>query len=707
MKNIITAGLLSGLLASAAHAQSGEAAVELAPVVVTGDLWRQTVQDIAASVTVLDQAEVDRAEKQHLEDVINLIPNFTWTGGTSRPRYFQIRGVGENSQFEGETPDSAVRFLLDDIDLTGLGTVAGLFDVRQVEILRGPQAGAYGANAAGGLVQLASHEPTPYWTGRLESSVGSDRMMAGGAAVGGPLHGHDPERLMFRLALYGSSQDGFRDNRTLGRDDTNERKEHMSRLKLRWNAADDVAVDAALFYAHADNGYDEFSLDNSRFDTFSDEPGRDEQETVAGSVRATHEGWPHAHLSAITRYADTDSLYSFDADWTSRSDPRSYNGFSSTTRDRQLVSQEIRLDSVPGESVMQGIDRWTLGVYAQRMQEKSEVRYTDDFGGIESQSEYEAETYAVFGQIGHDVTEELRLTIGLRSEYHSVDVDSSGASYGFPIGGRSKESDPLFGGKAGLEYDIHADQMMFASATRGYKAGGANVASFTLPDDPRTYNEETLWHYEAGLQSRWLDGDIQTRITGFYLHRDDVQLRDSVGAGGFFRYLTVNGEEAEHYGLETEASWFMTDTLTLHAGLGLLETDRKSYTDPGGVVPARALANAPGYTYNARLQYRAHHEGFFAQAELAGRDAYFESNNHNEKRSAFHVVNASAGYRINAWTITLWAKNILDERYEKRVFFFSNELDTATADPFDFAAPRRYENPADPRQIGLSIAYDW
>ena len=82
---------------------------------------------------------------RHFGDLVDQIPNLTWTGGTSRPRYFQIRGVGENSQYEGETPDASVRFVVDDLDFTGLGSLAGTFDVNQVEVLRGPQAGAFGA----------------------------------------------------------------------------------------------------------------------------------------------------------------------------------------------------------------------------------------------------------------------------------------------------------------------------------------------------------------------------------------------------------------------------------------------------------------------------------------------------------------------------------------------------------------------------------
>jgi iron complex outermembrane receptor protein len=164
-------GLLLATLALAASnlapAQSPAGATEtepvkLAPVVVTADLWASPLARIPASVTVLDEAALRQGAVRHLGDLVDGIPNLTWTGGTSRPRYLQIRGVGENSQFEGETPDSAVRFLLDDLDFTGLGTVGTTFDVSQVEVLRGPQAGAFGANAAGGVVRLVSNAPTPF-----------------------------------------------------------------------------------------------------------------------------------------------------------------------------------------------------------------------------------------------------------------------------------------------------------------------------------------------------------------------------------------------------------------------------------------------------------------------------------------------------------------------------------------------------------------
>jgi hypothetical protein len=126
-----------------------------------------------------------------------------------------------------------------------------------------------------------------------------------------------------------------------------------------------------------------------------------------------------------------------------------------------------------------------------------------------------------------------------------------------------------------------------------------------------------------------------------------------------------------------------------------------SHLDPftlanGNTGGGRELANTPRYGYTLGAEYRAD-RGFFAAADLVGRAQQFDSNNQNEARRAFRVVNASVGYAGERWTLTLWAKNLWNEAYDKRVFFFGN------ADP-DYLATR-YEDRADPRQLGATAAY--
>jgi iron complex outermembrane recepter protein len=102
-------------------AQDDSKVVDLDAVLVTAGLWQSSLERTAASASVYGEESMQSGVIRHFADLIDAIPNLTATGGTSRPRYFQIRGIGENSQYEGETPDSTVRFVVDDLDFTGLG----------------------------------------------------------------------------------------------------------------------------------------------------------------------------------------------------------------------------------------------------------------------------------------------------------------------------------------------------------------------------------------------------------------------------------------------------------------------------------------------------------------------------------------------------------------------------------------------------------
>jgi len=102
---LLFAACAAGSLGRAQVAVASAPAVQLEPVRVTADLWAAPLARLPASVTVFDDAALRAGNVRHFGDLVDQIPNLTWTGGTSRPRYLQIRGIGENSQYEGETPD--------------------------------------------------------------------------------------------------------------------------------------------------------------------------------------------------------------------------------------------------------------------------------------------------------------------------------------------------------------------------------------------------------------------------------------------------------------------------------------------------------------------------------------------------------------------------------------------------------------------------
>ena len=199
-------------------------------IVVTADFRERPVQQLPASVSVLDAAFIESSAVQHFEELVNVIPNLNWSGDGHRARYFQIRGIGELEQYQG-APNPSIGFLIDDIDFSGIGSVATLFDIQRVEVLRGPQGSRYGANALAGLVYMQSAEPDTEPTGEARLTTASDGAAALGVALGGPLT--EAGEFRYRFSAHYHSSDGFRDNPFLGRADTNGRTETTLQLIIQ------------------------------------------------------------------------------------------------------------------------------------------------------------------------------------------------------------------------------------------------------------------------------------------------------------------------------------------------------------------------------------------------------------------------------------------------------------------------------------------
>ena len=102
---------------------------------------------------MIDAEVISQRNSNHLEQILALAPNVNFAAGASRGRYFQIRGIGERSQFV-DPLNPSVGTYVDGIDFTGFGGAATLLDINQVEVLRGSQGTRFGANALAVLLIL-------------------------------------------------------------------------------------------------------------------------------------------------------------------------------------------------------------------------------------------------------------------------------------------------------------------------------------------------------------------------------------------------------------------------------------------------------------------------------------------------------------------------------------------------------------------------
>ena len=691
---------------------------EIHEVVVTADFRDNKLLELSNSVTVINADTIDARGARHLEQLLNVAPNVNFSSGASRGRFFQIRGIGERSQFV-DPVNPSVGLIVDGIDFTGLGLSASTLDIEQVEILRGPQGTLYGANALAGLINLKSNDPSSVFTGKVGAEIAEfdSRVLSG--VISGPLS----ESVGYRISALRQVSDGFTDNDFLGRDDTSNIDEQFVRGKLRFEVSDDLLVDLVGFYVNADNGYDDFSLTNNRT-TNSDQPGHDRQESFSAGATLYWTGFETVDLEATLSGTDADTEYGFDEDWSFVDEFDAslfpYSSADNFERQRENITADARLISKPGHEIFNDSTGWTLGVYARTERERLErTRFADLAFDSRFNNRFETKNYAVYGQLDSALGSRWTLISGLRVERHDGDYDDSEA-VSRDIG------DNLWGGRLALEYQLADEVLLYGLISRGYKAGGVNgqiiSAAVTNPNitpDVFTFDTEELWNYELGLKGSWFDSRLQAQLALFYQDRSDAQVNQSIFNPADFSFDDfLANAEADSVGLEAEFNFQATEFVNVFGSIGLLDAEFDDFTSRSHVdarddaneillppvnLNGRDIAHAPNYQFLLGTQIELR-DGFYVRLEVEGKDEFFFSNSHDEKSDSYELFNMRLGYRAYNWELALWGRNLTDEDVAVRGFFFSNQFGN---NPGNGYSPEVYEQLGEPRIIGVSASYSF
>lgn len=692
-------------LATGAFADS-----ELEEVVVTADFRDSQLMTTAASVSVLGELQMAERGARHLEDVLSAAPNVSWSTGASRSRFIQMRGVGDLEQYAEPKYYPSVGILVDDLELGSAANAGMLFDVSQVEVLRGPQGTRFGASAHAGLVKINSHAPTDAFEAVLKGGVGNYDSYHYGAVLSGPLG----ETLRGRLAVQQNEGDGYMRNRHSDRRDTAGYDELTARARLQWQPGELQDYELALFSFSSDNGYDAYSLDNNRY-TWSDQPGADKQDTLAVTVRGNWDLGPNGQLSAVASALDADLRYSYDADWISPEVCELHRcSFGHDTarevfdRDRDQKTFDLRW--LGGEQAMATGDwRYVLGLYGNSSSESLDYAYPSAWYGLySSRSDYDTDRYAAYGEVGYAITDRLGLVAGLRLEHFSDDYDDSN-------GVGHDNSDDLLNWELRLEYDLTDDTFAYMTLAQANKPGGVNVAAssqflFLSPGfqdfmaGKLRFADESLRNHELGIKTRRLDGQLALRAALFYAVRDDAQLENWMwddAAGLWIGYLDSNSD-ADSYGLELEAVFNATDTLQLFANVGWLKTEVDTIStfdlDQWQFVTKRDRdqSKSPRYQYNAGLRAMLP-LGLTGSLEIEGRDDSFFGYYHDGKLDGYDLVNAHLAWSNERLTLSLWGRNLTDEEYATHGLYFGAD----PRDDFGAWGNQTYQQLGSPRTYGV------
>ena len=663
---------------------------EIPEIVVTAELRDTPLENVPSSVTVLSENVIAQREAQHLEELVAASPNVNLSAGSSRARFIQIRGIGERGQF-AEPLNSSIGVLIDGIDFSGAATAATLFDIQQVEILRGPQGTLYGANALAGLINIVTNRPTRTFESDVKLTAGNYGMVG----LGGVISNSITDRSRFRIAIEKYSDDGFMNNDYLGRNDTNGHDELTVRAKFDTDLSESTRLKFTAGLIHIDNGYDAFSLDNNRI-TRSDQPGQDRHDASFASAEVGWKGNNKFDLIGRFGIANSDIDYGYDEDWTHVGfDPWEYSSTDRYLRDRATSTGELRLVSNPSHRIFRETTEWSVGAYL--LDQDVDLRREYTYLPAPYQSTFSVRRIAVFGETRSDLGGGIRLTLGLRSEHHQSD-------YGDSENVQFDPSDNMVGGRLAIEYQWDESTHLYASVSRGYKAGGFNTDG-TLDADLRRYDPESLMNLEIGLTRSWSDDASFVRASIFRMDRHDVQIASSLtrvrddGSAEFIDYVG-NAAKGSNVGVELEVSTHLVDQVRVFASLGTLGTEYLDFVNAVGEnYSGREQAHAPRYQYSTGVEFTTAH-GLFIACTFEGRDEFFFSDSHAEKSAPYNLAHLKIGYETEHWSLSLWGRNLGDKDYFVRGFYFGN-------DPRDYYTARRFTQLGEPRRYGLTFRYHW
>ena len=686
--------------------------IKLTPILLRGEsisvygaLRTQSLLDTEGGVSVISKREINQSSEPHFQTLINNVPNLNWAGGSSRPRYFQIRGIGERSQFAGDGPPNySVGFSIDDLDLSGIGMSGLTFDVNRVEIFRGPQSSIYGPNALAGFIVLRSDDPGPAQDAYVTISSGNVSTLNLGTAF----NVHSGSNLKARLAAYRGYSNGFQYNEYLDDHTTNQRHESMARLKLIWSIQPKFELKTTLLSVKMNNGYDAWSPSNTGFTTYTDNPGKDSQTLNAAVMRAEYVVMPGTELYSISSLSIVDMEYSYDSDWGNdefwAEDPYGfdpaiegwrYDFFDKVTRTRNTKTQELRLVHTSKDESTHLI----AGIHYKDLTEKDDAEgYL--FGGDESEleSKFHLKNSSVYAQIDYSPTDRVMLTSNLRIGNRITDYEDN-KSTTFSL------NNQLSGGKIALLYKIDNRKTTFMNASRGFKAGGINQHPRIL-DINRPFYPEYVNNYEIGY--RGVSGSGMLSVLAFYTQRFDQQVslssqQDPMDPNSFTYYIG-NASKGHVYGIELDFRRVVSAKLHLSGTLGLLESKTDQYAfevapDQFVALGDRAFAHAPQYSFRFGIDYSLT-PTVALRASVSGKDKFYFSESHDQISEAYNLFNTGITYTFSkSLELTFWADNILDRKYATRGFFFGLE-------PPNYDE-KLYMSFGDPRHFGFTMKYQF
>lgn len=594
----------------------------LEQITVTAQKRTQSIQEVPISIATLSGEKFESLFSGG-DDILALavrVPGLYAESSNGRvaPRFY-MRGLG-NTDFD-LAASQPVSIVMDDVVMENVVLKSfPLFDVQQVEVIRGPQGTLFGRNTTAGIVKFDTVKPTQDFEGYAKAAYGSYGTFNVEAALGGGIS----DDLSGRISVLSQHRDDYIDNAySEQKDALGGFDEQAWRAQLLYTPNDDFSAllnlhgreldgTASIFRANIfDKGSNDLNANYDRdtvwYDGDIDGNGVDnnpqEYSGFGSSLKLTYQ-FNDMSITSITAYEEADGYSLGDIDGGSGSGDTSYPGFipfTAVTQDNlddlQQFTQEIRLASETKDALS-----WQVGAFY--FDSSFSVTSTDGFFGATTVF-HDNTTWAVFGQSSYQVSDKLNITGGIRYTHDKKSLtvgDQNVNGFALVIGAASvQDYDPVNVDDGQVSYELSAnyaldnDMSLFARFANGFRAQTIQGRDVAFEGSPSVADAETINSFEVGIKSDLLDRTLRLNAAAFYYQIDDMQL-SAIGGGNNFTAL-VNADKGVGYGFEIDTQWLATDSLTFTAGYSYNHTEIKD-----GSLTAQPCGSTADYAGNCTVR---------------------------------------------------------------------------------------------------------
>jgi iron complex outermembrane recepter protein len=671
-------------------------------IIVTATKRAESILEVPIAVTVIGADELARTNAAGFGDYLPGIPGVQFNpAGNVFGNSISIRGVTDGtSSFLTQQP---VALMLDDTLLTlsqgAINLDYSVFGVEQINVIKGPNSTLYGASSLGGTIKIQTRRPSLTET-RVSGRFSAAAIENGGinylasASISTPLV---EDVLGMEATGYYKRAGGYIDDPSTGETNINSGDTYGGRLAFRFRPTDALTIDLTGYYQKLTaDGFDTFAP--TTVGDLKTRPlvvgGAQSDEFLLGALVIDYD-FGGANLVSSTSYFDRETFTSQDITTSFFNLSGPPNPLTSNTlAPAKVFAQELRLVSSGN-----GPFKWLIGGYYSK-EDYAETFALDDanFGPLFNGTlSYEYETYAIFGEVGYDLTADLNLTVGGRYTDYTTNIDFN--TFGFftnpatsVLVVEAQEDD--FSPRVALNYE-YGDGSVYVQASRGFRLGQVNVPIVTTPADivPVFFGSDNLWNYEIGAKTSWADGRFILNAAAYYIDWSDIQLTRTASTG--FTFID-NAGDARIMGLELESTAYLTPDTIFRANFGYIDGELTRSNAAVAPVGTR-LPGSPEFTVSTSLQQNftiGDNDGFVSVDYLyygPYDDQLVPFGGQPLENGDYSKLDLRAGITLGAVDLGIFATNLLDERpILTRAFFAGEEVTTIQ-----------------PRTYGVSVAFSY